>query len=202
MHVEFNVKKSYGQNARLQQRRLEKSENIFSKDSKDKVELSADASRQTASMGTIDKIDLSAGMSIDDVNRLLETAVGEKVKAMFEDAGIEPSTVANTDWSPEATAERIFRGTTGLFEIWKSQNKDMSEEELIDSFEQVLRNAVDRGASEAIGMIEARGFNEEESVVSTARETISMVHEKFDNFFESMRNDLGEKSESTARQPD
>jgi hypothetical protein len=138
-------------------------------------------------VGTVDRVDLSAGLSVDEVNRLLEKEVGRKVKEMFEEAGIEPTAVADTDWSPEATADRIFRGTTGLFDIWKSQHKDMNEEELINSFEQVVRASVDRGASEAIGLIEARKFEAEDTLVETARETIGLVHEKFDSYFEALR---------------
>ncbi|MBN2529464.1 MAG: DUF5610 domain-containing protein [Deltaproteobacteria bacterium] len=149
----------------------------------------------------VDRVDLSTKLSIDDVNRLLEREVGKKVKQMFEKAGIDPSAIAETDWSPRATADRIFRGTTSLFEIWKAQHKNMSPEELIDSFEHVLRASVHQGANEAIGLIEAHKFEDEQSIVSTAKETISLVNERFDAYFEDLRSKLSERAGERESEP-
>ena len=63
----------------------------------------------------------------------------------------------------------------------------MSEKELIDSFEKVLRKSVDQGATEAIGLISARNFDNEDSLVKTAEDTIGLVHQKFDDYFADLR---------------
>jgi len=139
---------------------------------------------------SVDQVNLSTTFSIEEVNRLMESEIGKKVADMFKEAAIDPSSIADTDWSPEATAERIFQGTTGMFEIWREQHKDQSEAELIDSFEEVLRKSVDKGAEEAIGLIKARLFDNEDSVVGTAMDTMSLVHKKFDDFFENLRANL------------
>lgn len=204
MIVELNAKQAYGQQTKPTAAKSTPKGNIFKSAPQDTVVITGGAtgakSNHISGTNSVDKINLSVGMSIDDVNRLMMSEVGKKVEAMFEEAGIDPAAVAETDWSPEATAERIFRSTTGLFEIWKSQNKEMSEEELIDSFESVLRKSVDQGANEAIGLIEARGFEKEESVVSTARETVSLVHNKFDDYFESLRTGLEEAADSSQKE--
>lgn len=194
--VELNAKQAYAHKNKPEAKKPTLRENHFDRAPKDKVSLFTNQAQPSAEIHSIDKVNLSVGMSVEDVNKLLVSEVGKKVKAMFEEAGIDPASLADTDWSPEATAERIFRGTTGMFGIWKSQHKKMSDDELIDSFEAVLRKSVDQGASEAIGLIEARGFDKEESIVGTARETISLVHEKFDDYFETLRNGSSEEIEA------
>ena len=197
MIVETKAKDAYAVRVKSPPKSHETAKNQLNRDILDSVELSGGKQKAEKSLAgnSVDRVDLSQSMSIEDVNRLLVTEVGRKVEKMFEEAGIDPVSVADTDWSPEATAERIFRGTTGLFEIWRAQHKDMSETELIDSFEEVLRASVDQGAQEAIGLIEARGFENEENVLDTAKETMSLVHEKFDSYFESLRERLETRDE-------
>jgi hypothetical protein len=147
---------------------------------------------------SVDRVNLSTKMSVDDINRLLESEVGKKVKQLFEDADINPAAVADTDWSPEAVADRIFRGSTGLFEIWRGQHSEMSEKELVDSFEKVLRKSVDQGASEAVGLISARNFDDEDALIQTAEDTIALVHQKFDDYFADLRDKLSGDQNGTS----
>lgn len=208
MIVDAKVKEAYGARTIALPKKQAVVQNQLDREIVDTVSLSGspEHSKKAGGIkpsGQMDKVDLTKGFSVDDVNRLLVSEVGKKVKAMFDEAGIDPVAVADTDWSPAATAERIFRGTTAMFEIWRAQHKDMSEEKLIDSFEQVLRASVDRGAAEAIGLIEARKFEEEDSIVGTARDTISLVHQKFDEYFASKREELtGQQPETGAVERD
>jgi hypothetical protein len=204
MQISLNPKEVYAANAQATRAKPSSVAAMRDRQIIDRVTLSGKdrvaEKKHTGHATSVDRVDLSAGLSVDEVNQLLEKEVGRKVREMLDEAGIEPTALADRDWSPEATAERIFRGTTGLFEIWKSQHRDMSEEELIDSFEHVLRASVDRGATEAIGLIEARKFESEDTIVDTARETIGLVHEKFDSYFKSLRegskgNNSSEKNE-------
>lgn len=190
MIVELRAKQTYGSPAKPSNAAKAHSAatNHFEKSKTDTVDLSGKKNSPSKVVNTIDMVNLSVGLSIDEVNRMMVSEVGKRVNAMFEEAGIEPTDIANTDWSSDATATRIFEGTTNMFEIWRSQNKDMEEAELIDSFEEVLRKSVDMGASEAIGLIEGRGFDDE--VVGTAQETMSLVHSKFDEYFGNLRSAL------------
>jgi hypothetical protein len=161
----------------------------------DTVSLSSKTSKKSGPVGgSMDRVNLTARLSIDDVNRFLQSEVGKKVKGMFEDANIDIAQVADTDWSPEAVADRIFTGSTGLFGVWRNQHPEMSETELIDSFENVLRTSVDWGAAEAVGLISARNFDGEDALLKTADDTISLVHKKFDDYFAGLRERLSESA--------
>ena len=195
MQVEFKTKDAYAERVSNQvssaraQRAAAKAK--LDKDIIDTVELSHKAPKKRPGLASqVDRVDLSTKMSIEDVNRLLKSEVGKKVKSLFEDAGIDPSSAADTDWSPEATADRIFSGSTGLLGVWRGQHPEMSEKELIESFEKVLRKSVNQGASEAIGLISSRGFEDEDSLVNTAEETIGLVHRKFDAYFADLQEKL------------
>ena len=135
-----------------------------------------------------DRVDLKSGLEVEKIQQLLTTEIGKKVDKMMADAGIDLTAAAGLDWSPEATSERIFDMTTGLFGVWRDQHPDMSEEELIDSFEKVIRSSVDQGYEEASAIISAGGFNEQ--TAETTGKTMSLLHERYDTYFEELRSNL------------
>ena len=138
----------------------------------------------------MDKDDLKTGLSLERIQDLLTTEIGKKVDEMMAAAGIDMTAAAGLDWSPEATAGRIFDMTTGLFGVWKDQHPDQSEEELVDSFEKVIRSSVDQGASEAMAIISAGGIGDD--VLSVSEKTMSTLHERYDAFFEDLRSKSGQ----------
>ncbi len=158
------------------------------------------ADRKTDAVGykkassNMDKVDLKSGFSLERIQSLLTTEIGKKVDKMMADAGIDISTAAGLDWSPDATAGRIFNVTTGLFSVWKNQHQDMTEEELVNSFENVIRSSVDKGASQAMAILSASGVSDD--VLSVSEKTMSVLHSKYDDFFD----DLRPKSESEPEQ--
>ncbi|MFH1998316.1 MAG: DUF5610 domain-containing protein [Planctomycetota bacterium] len=144
-----------------------------------------------------DSVDLSSSMSLKQINERLSTEIGKKLDEMLKAHGIDLRDAAGLDWSPEATATRIFEGVSGLLGIWEWQNPQMSDAEVIDSFEEVIRSAIDLGYSQA--MTALAPLNLDDSVKSIAQETISLVHEKFDGFFLALREELkAEDSEGEA----
>ena len=145
----------------------------------------ASGSSKTASQSGLDTIELSSGVSIEQIQSFLQTEIGKKIDAMMAGAGIDFSQAAGMDWSPEATSTRIFDMATGLFGIWRDQHPDMTEDELVDSFEKVIRTSVDQGANEAIALIDTAGFDEETKDIS--QKTISLLHEKLDTHFDDLR---------------
>ena len=96
MQVEFKPKEVYSkevQSARTQRATVKAK---LDKGIIDTVTLSDKAPKKRAGDASqVDKVELSTKMSVEDVNRLLQSKVGEKVKSLFEDAGIDPSAVAD-----------------------------------------------------------------------------------------------------------
>jgi hypothetical protein len=135
-------------------------------------------------------------LSVDAANQHMQTSLlgetGKKVQALFDKHGVELPSTEGIDWSADATAQRIFDFASSFVELHKQQNPDMDEAEAIDTYETIIRGAVDKGVGEALEMLEGGGFLEHS--VDLARETQSLVHEKFDAFFAELRANLAEQN--------
>jgi len=142
----------------------------------------------------MDKVDLSQGLSAKYIQDMLLTEVGKKISGVLEKEGIDLSQYANQDFSPEATSQRIFDFTTGFFEMYKSRHKDESEEEVINGFEKLVRSSTQKGYEEAMGILAGAGFGSEETGI--AGQTMSLLGQKFDDYFTQLRENLKNGNES------
>jgi len=121
------------------------------------------------------------------LSQLQEHILG-KIKSQMEAAGVDFDAAATLDWSPDATAQRIFGFASGLLGVFRDQNPELSEAELIDKFESTVRGGVDDGYGQAIEILQGLSVGEE--VLNTAQTTIEKVHGLFDNFFAELRAQL------------
>ena len=77
----------------------------------------------------------------------------------------EPGASTPLDFSPEATAVRIYEFSVSMFAVYQAQNPDESSETALANYEQLAREAIEEGFKEAIleynlqaGIIEALPF--------------------------------------------
>ncbi|MEE9386568.1 MAG: DUF5610 domain-containing protein [Nannocystaceae bacterium] len=141
--------------------------------------------RSGGSRSAVDSLTLSSEAVLRITSEALEAEFGAKIAAKFDAAGIDLSQGAGLDWSPEATAQRIFDFSAGMFEIWKSQNEDMSEKDQIDTFEETIRGAIGEGYGSAIDTLKAMEVGEE--VLSVSEKTMSALASMLDDFFGKLR---------------
>lgn len=84
-------------------------------------------------------------------------------------------------WSSENTADRIMIGATSYFETFKKQNPNLSEEELVEKYTNLIKPALEKGMGEAIEIL--KGFGAFEGhIKDTVEETQRLVFEKLDAF--------------------
>jgi len=84
-------------------------------------------------------------------------------------------------WSSENTAERIMIGATSYFETFKKQNPNLSEEELVEKYTNLIKPALEKGMGEAVEIL--KGFGAFEGhIKDTVEETQRLVFEKLDAF--------------------
>lgn len=129
------------------------------------------------------------------LSQLQEHILG-KIKSQMEAAGVDFDVASQLDWSPDATAQRIFGFASGLLGVFRDQNPELSEEELLDKFESVVRGGVDEGYGQAIEILQ--GLNVGEEVLNTAQTTIEKVHGLFDDFFANLRSQLDQAPTNAA----
>ncbi|MBL4633262.1 MAG: DUF5610 domain-containing protein, partial [Kofleriaceae bacterium] len=102
--------------------------------------------------------------------------------------GIDYSEQQKIDQSPAAVSKRIVDFSTNFYDIFLTQNSQLTEEQALDSFETTIRGAVDSGYVDAMGLLEGIGIPE--SILDVSRETKSLVEERFDEFFAQKREAL------------
>lgn len=79
--------------------------------------------------------------AIEAINEELAPAMGENAIQTAYDNGV--------DTSPEATADRIVSFSTQFFSVHQQQNSNMSLDEQLDSFMNIIGGAIDNGFKEA-----------------------------------------------------
>lgn len=113
--------------------------------------------------------------AIDKLNEILEPIFGEEAV----------QNAAPEEYTPEAVSERILQFATGFFEAYKRQNPNMSEEEALAKYSEIIEGAIDQGFSEAQEILE--GLNVfEGDVKNNAEKTYDLIQEGLKTWKESI----------------
>jgi len=131
--------------------------------------------------------DGAAGMNgpLSLTEEMLSSPMGQRLKAVFDDAGVDIQDAIGVDYSADPTATRIVDFATSLYATFQDQHPELSGADLIDAFEKTVRDAADAGYGQARGYLDDKGVPNE--ILSLGEETMRLVHEKFDSFFENLR---------------
>jgi len=84
-------------------------------------------------------------------------------------------------WSSENTSDRILAGATSYFESFKKQNPNLSEEEVVEKYMNLITPALEKGMGEAIDILQGFGAFEGH-VKETVETTQQLVFEKLEAF--------------------
>lgn len=105
-------------------------------------------------------------------------ALSEYVDPVLGENAIEDAYSSGLDVSPEATAERIVSQSTSFFEAFKSQerNQGLSEQELADTFIEVIGGGIEQGFSEARDILDGLGVLEGD-IASNIDKTYDLVQQ-------------------------
>jgi hypothetical protein len=126
------------------------------------------------------KNDASALMfktALDAINKELEPTLGKNAAQKAFDEG--------TDFSPEATAERIVSFATAFFPLYQQNHKEDSLEDQLTNFLDVVGGGAEKGFGEAKEILDGLGvFNGE--IKENANKTRDLIFEGFDKFKESV----------------
>jgi hypothetical protein len=126
-------------------------------------------------------LSLSAEEIISKLNELLAGKLPE--------GGIQG--LAPEEVTPEATADRIVRQTTALFEAYKRQNQDKDPEEVLNNFMNAVRSGVEQGYAEAFEILEGLGAFKFDGVKAGVEQTKILIESKLQAFEKIKREELG-----------
>lgn len=133
-------------------------------------------------------VNLSAGN--DPLGLVLKTALEGINEALGEISGsssIQAAFDSGVDVSPEATAERIASISTGFFTAFQEQHPELSQDEALTAFVDVIGSGIDTGFSEARSILSSLDVLENGDIAKNIDETYSLVQEKLQSFVESFQ---------------
>lgn len=125
--------------------------------------------------------------AIEEINKELEPTLG--------DNSVQSSYDTELDVSPEATADRIINSSTAFYQAFKEQNSDLSDEESLDAFINVIGTGIDKGFEDAKGILDSLQVLEGD-VETNIDSTYDFVQEGLANFRELILERLAENMTS------
>lgn len=112
------------------------------------------------------------------INRVAAT-----IKQAKEDLSVN---VAGFDPTPEGTSSFITDFVIRMFSLFRKQNPNLSETELIDKYDKVIHRAIDKGHNEALKVLQGLNINDEKTM-SGIEQTYDLIQAKLDDFFSARR---------------
>jgi len=113
--------------------------------------------------------------AIEGINNALETTSGPNAIGAAYDAGL--------DVSPEATAERIVSLSTAFFGAYQEQHPELSKEDALTAFVDVIRGGIDQGFTEAREILSGLNVMEGD-IASNIDKTYELVQAGLSDFLE------------------
>ncbi len=98
-------------------------------------------------------------------------------------------------FSPEATASRIASFALGFFPMFAADNPDMTYEQQVTAFEQMVDGAVSQGFSEALAIL----GNMPDEVSNQINDTMNLVRDKLSSFFDNMRGEGADAAKAASQ---
>ncbi len=100
------------------------------------------------------------------------------------------------DLSPDATANRIFQFSMGMFGIYQAQHPDEPSDVALANFEELVRGAIDEGFDDALQILDKLG-KLDEATNEFVNNTRSILGRLLDAFFSPEEGDLSGDSPSS-----
>lgn len=123
----------------------------------------------------------------DPQSLVLKTAlegINEALRETFGDDSIQAAYEDGIDVSPEATADRIVSLSTGFLSLYQQQHPELSQEEAVTAFVDIIRGGIDTGFAEARDILTSLNVLQGE-IASNIDKTYDLVQEKLAAFIES-----------------
>ena len=112
--------------------------------------------------------------------------INEALQASGVENKVEETYESGADFSPEATAERIVSFSTQFLGAFREQNPDMSEEESLTAFVDIISSGIDQGFDEAKEVLGGLKVLEGE-VSETIDKTYELVQSGIQAFVDALK---------------
>lgn len=141
-------------------------------------------------------MEVSVNAGNEPMALLFKTAlegVNLALKGDFGDNAIQKAYDQGLDVSPQATADRIVKMSTGFFEQYHANHPDLSVEDALKSFTELIGGGIDKGFKEARDILRGLKVLDQGNIGSNIDDTYDLVQKGLKAFVENYK-----KPESTA----
>ncbi len=140
-------------------------------------------------MTAMEEVSLSAGQeSLALLYRAAVEAIDEHLAPYLGENSTQKSLDEGVDYSPEATADRIVGFATQFFSMYQGQNSNLSFDEQLDGFMNIIGDAIDSGIDEARGILDGLQVLNGD-IKDNVDKTQALVHEGLQAFRDSFYQD-------------
>jgi len=126
--------------------------------------------------------------ALEGINDALRASMGENAIQNTYDSGL--------DVSPDATADRIVSLSTAFFGSYQEQHPELSQQEALIKFTDLISGGIDTGFSEARDILSGLSVLEGD-IATDIDSTYELVQEKLNAFIESFNQDKQESDEDS-----
>lgn len=145
----------------------------------------------TSVTGSIYSMKEQFSLSITDGNQTLSfvyeraiSAIQVEIEQISKDNPALAPYLDAMDYTPEATADRIVNFATGFFDVHKARHEEMTDQEALTSFMDIIGGAIDKGFSEARDILDSLNVLQG-SIKENIDTTYGLVEEKLNLFKDS-----------------
>lgn len=150
----------------------------------------APLAKHQAAQASADSVELSSsfkeGQSL--TVEILVVQVSMHVSSRAGAANPVQQAYSPLDFSPEATAHRIFQFSMGMYGVYQAQHSDEPSDVTLANFEELVRGAIDEGFGDALEMLEQLG-RLDETTNEFVNNTRSILERLLDAFFNPEKGD-------------
>jgi hypothetical protein len=135
-------------------------------------------------------IDVSVSSGNEPLSLLLKSAIegiNDALQATHGDNAIQAAYDSGLDVSPEATADRIVSLSTAFFSSYQEQHPELSQEEALIKFVDVISGGIDQGFAEAREILDGLQVLEGD-IASDIDKTYELVQSGLTSFLENGNN--------------
>lgn len=135
------------------------------------------------------EVSLNAGN--EPMALLFKTAlegVNEALKGQLGDNAIQKAYDSGLDVSPQATADRIVKMSTGFFEQYKANHSELSTEDALNSFVDLIGGGIDKGFKEARDILGGLKVLDQGNIGTNIDSTYDLVQKGLQDFVANYKN--------------
>jgi len=138
------------------------------------------------------EVSLNAGdESLTLLYKTALNAINEVLDPKLETKPVQISYDEQLDVSPKATAERIVSLSTGFFNAFQQQNKNLTQEESLEKFMSVIGGGIDQGFKDAREILESLSVLEGR-IASDIDVTYDLVQKGLQSFIDNFDQEKNE----------